>query len=116
MNKAEQNAIKIAELLGYELVPSLLGTEVYYHSGDSFTQNEVRRLFSSYNGLIPIVFECRRTDSKYFISIGNDYIALDSHINGWINETSVTYNRNSEPELIEAIQLACIKYLELKNG
>ena len=116
MSNIESNAIKIAELLGYELVPSLLGTEVYYHLGDSFTQNEVNRLFSSYNGLMPIVFECRRTGSKYFISIGNDYIALDSHISGWINETTVVYNRDSETEFIKAIQLACIKYLELKNG
>ena len=116
MDKIESNAIRIAELLGYELVPSLLGTEIYYHLGDRFTQNEVKRLFSSYDGLMSIVFESRRTGSKYFISIGNDYIALDSHISRWINEESVVYNRDSEPEFIQAIQLACIKYLELKNG
>jgi hypothetical protein len=113
MNNIEKNAIRIAELIGYKRTDDGI-----YVLHDRFTCSQYKLIegFSSYEGLMPIVFESRRTDSKYFISIGNDYIALDSHINGWINETSVTYNRNSEPELIEAIQLACIKYLELKNG
>ena len=102
MTNIEKNAIDIAKLLGYKNI--------------ILNQDEAITKFSSYNRLMPIVFECRRTDSKYFISIGNDYIALDSHISGWINEKTVVYNRDSETEFIEAIQLAVIKYLEMKNG
>ena len=112
--KVESNAIKIAELLGYELVPSLLGTGVYYHLGDRFTQNEVNRLFSSYQGLMPIVFECNRTD-EYGITI-NWSVRLIDKTNGKTLLYFFKVGLNTESEFIEAIQEACIKYLELKNG
>lgn len=110
MNNIEKNALKIAELVGYKLT-----AETYTFEGRWYYECEIRESFSSYNGLMPIVFESRRTGGKYFISIGNDYIAVDSHINGWINEASFVYNRDSEPEFIESIQSAIIKYLELKK-
>jgi hypothetical protein len=93
MNKVEQNAIKIAELLGYELVPTLLGTEIYYHLGDRFTQNEIRRLFSSYNGLMQII---ESEISEY--ELKNIHFELKTN------------------SLLEAVQNFVIKYLELKNG
>ncbi len=93
MNKAEKNAIKIAELLGYELVPSLLGTEVYFHLGDSFTQNDVKRLFSSYDGLMQII---ESEISEYELKAIHFELKTDS--------------------LLEAVQNFVIKYLELKNG
>jgi hypothetical protein len=116
MNKVEQNAIKIAELLGYELVPSLLGTEVYFHVGDSFTQKEVKRLFSSYQGLMPIVFECNNnTDCE--IQIESNQIDFWGINNGLTQSPyDKVFQYTTESGFVEAIQLACIKYLELKNG
>jgi hypothetical protein len=108
MDKVEQNALRIAELLGYELVPSPLGTGVYFHLGDRFTQNEIRRLYSSYQGLMPIVFECNN-DTYMEMSIYPASIQLH-------HDRIFIFDIIDKSNPIEAIQLACIKYLELKNG
>ena len=108
MNNLEQNALRIAELRPtyIENVPM----------GKKILQSNVRciEIYSSYNGLMPIVFECNRGDSaiklkKHFVEfwyLGDNEV---HHYNDYRSNYIIT-----EPEFIKALQLACIKYLELK--
>ena len=92
MNNLERNAIKIAELIGLPTTPS-----------NTF-------VFEYYNGLMPIVFECNKSDVDYPITM-NPY-----QIKAYPGDGLDIYGYHTEPEFIEALQLAVIKYLELKNG
>ena len=96
MNNIEQNAIKIAELLYPDI--DINGIEKY------------KDFFSSYGGLMPIVFECNKSDIDYSITI-NPY-----QVKAYPCDEIDIYDYNTEPKFIEALQLACIKYLEIKNG
>ena len=94
MNNIEKNAIKIAELLGYK--PYELITERYV----------------SYKYLMPIVFECNNnTNMEIHIYPPTVQLLADKKYTfGYRNNLLKT-----ESKFIEAIQEACIKYLELKN-
>ncbi len=94
MNNLETNAIKIAELIGLPTTPS--NTFVFEH----------------YNGLMPIVFKCN-ADINYRIHIYEECVIF-STADGEMLLPKLEYEL--EHEFIEALQLACIKYLELKNG
>ena len=98
MNNIEQNALRIAKLMGFIIKDDL---------------NELEYLiakFNDYNGLMPIVFECNKSNIDYPINI-NPY-----RLNAYPGDGLDIYEYGTEPEFIESIQLACIKYLELKNA
>lgn len=118
MTKLEKNALRIAELNGWQYQYTDRWTRVETYSKNEVTENsiELKRLFSSYNGLMPIVFECNRGDSaiklkKHFVEFWYLGDNETSHYNDYRSNYIIT-----EPEFIEAFQLACIKYLELKCG
>ena len=92
MTKLETNALRIAELIGLPTTPS----NTY--------------VFEQYNGLMPIVFDCNKSNVDYPININ------PHQITAYPGDALDIYDYNTEPEFIEALQLACIKYLELKNG
>ncbi len=92
MNKLETNALRIIEFLYPDI--DINGIEKY------------KEFFSSYQGLMPIVFESNNTD--YEIHLYSSCVQLNT-------DDILIFDYNTELEFIEAIQLACIKYLELKN-
>ena len=106
MNNLERNAIKIAELIGLPTTPS-----------NTF-------VFEYYDGLMPIVFECNSVFastvsheieiSRYFVRIHIADLNQSADVVPEIDSYSFDYNF-TEPEFIEALQLAVIKYLEIKN-
>ena len=109
MNKLETNALRIAELMGWI-------------SNDEGAENTFVQVYSSYNGLMPIVFECNvgfnvfqiQFDSKQVRFLRNNYQIEFDHGDGGIYYDS----QDDEPLeflFIEKIQKAVIKYLELKN-
>ena len=109
MNNLETNALRIAELLYPDI--DINGIEKY------------KDFFSSYEGLMPIVFECNGVFasnvsheieiSRYFVRIHIADLNQSADVVPEIDSSSFDYN--TEPEFIQAIQLAVIKYLELKN-
>ena len=110
MNKLETNALRIIELLYPDI--DINGIEKYKH------------FFSSYEGLMPIVFECiglfasnvshEIEISRYFVRIHIADLNQSADVVPEIDSYSFDYN--TEPEFIEALQLACIKYLEIKDA
>ena len=110
MTKSETNALRITELLYPDI--DINGIEKYKH------------FFSSYEGLMPIVFECNNIFasnvsheieiSRYFVRIHIADLNQSADVVPEIDSYSFDYN--TEPEFIEAIQECVIKYLELKNG
>ena len=106
MNNLETNALRIAELIGLPTTPS----NTY--------------VFEQYNGLMPIVFECNGVFasnvsheigiSRYFVSIHIADLNQSADVVPEIDSYSFDYNF-TEPKFIEALQLAVIKYLEIKN-
>lgn len=95
MTKLETNALRITELLYPDI--DINGIEKY------------KEFFSTYNGLMPIVYECNQSSIDCSITM-NRY-----QIKAYPEDGIDIYNYSSEPKFIEALQLACIKYLELKN-
>ena len=110
MNKLQTNALRIIELLYPDI--DINGIEKY------------KEFFSSYQGLMPIVFECNSVFasnvsheigiSRYFVSIHIADLNQSADVVPEIDSYSFDYNF-TEQEFIEALQLAVIKYLELKN-
>ena len=110
MTKSETNALRIVQLLYPDI--DINGIEKYKH------------FFSSYEGLMPIVFECNNIFasnvsheieiSRYFVRIHIADLNQSADVVPEIDSYSFDYN--TEPEFIEAIQECVIKYLELKNG
>ena len=116
----EANALRIAELMGYkqsEVKHILIINEIRCN------KKEILDTYSSYQGLMPIVFECNGVFasnvsheieiSRYFVRIHIADLNQSADVVPEIDSYSFDYN--TEPEFIEAIQSACIKYLELKN-
>ena len=111
MNNLETNALRIAELMGWS-------------SDDEGADKTFMQVFSSYNGLMPIVFECNGVFtsnvsheieiSRYFVRIHIADLNQSADVVPEIDSCSFDYN--AEAEFIEAIQECVIKYLELKNG
>ena len=98
MTKIQTNALRIIELLYPDI--DINGIEKY------------KEFFSTYNGLMPIVFECNN-NTNMEIHIYQPTVQLlgyKKYVFGYKNNLDKT-----EPEFIEAIQLAVIKYLELKK-
>ena len=125
MNKLETNALRIAELMGYKYdYIDKYGERRYSNGSPSESEGYLTMWFSSYNGLMPIVFECNGVFasnvsheieiSRYFVRIHIADLNQPADVVPEIDSYSFDYT--TEPEFIEALQLACIKYLELKNG
>ena len=97
MTKLETNALRIIELLYPDI--DINGIEKY------------KEFFSTYEGLMPIVFECN-SGISFGITIRPDDIMLHEY-----GEEKYYFDckYQKESEFIEALQLACIKYLELKK-
>lgn len=96
MTNLETNALRIIELLYPDI--DINGIEKY------------KEFFSSYQGLMPIVFECNKSNVDYPININ------PHQITAYPCDALDIYSYNTESEFIEAIQECVIKYLELKNG
>ena len=108
MNNIETNALRIAELINPNRA-----LRTFWRDADIYK-------FSSYNGLMPIVFECNKSELDMTIDIDmNDVIVTQYKSNHKNIFTYGIYQENefikSENTFIEAIQLAVIKYLELKS-
>ena len=110
MNNLETNALRIAELMGYKATKD---NKYFTHTKKQYQRaidyNELINSFSFYSGLMPIVFECNKSNVDYPININ------PHQITAYPGDALDIYSYDTEPEFIEAIQLACIKYLELKN-
>ena len=98
MTKSETNALRIIELLYPDI--DINGIEKY------------KEFFSTYNGLMPIVFECNNNTNMeiHIYPPTVQLLGYKKYVFGYKNNLDKT-----EPEFIEAIQLAVIKYLELKK-
>ena len=109
MNNIEQNALRIAELTHTFMYDGLIKQQ----SMNRAKAEEISCItkFSSYNGLMPLVFECNKSNLKLMILI-RDY---DIVFHEFKTNNRALLDYRTEPEFIEAIQLAVIKYLELKN-
>ena len=96
MNNLETNALRIAELMGYNV------DNVDFKIAS-------KGLFTKYDYLMPIVFECNKSNVDYPININ------PHQIKAYPRDALDIYSYSTEPEFIEAIQECVIKYLELKN-
>ena len=111
MNNIEKNAIRIAELLGQQIT----GDYIIARNPEPNPDNTVpyakiqTKKYSSYNGLMPIVWECNQ-DFGYNIRLNGYNVVLDEYRNTFPYSCGDT-----QTEFIEAIQKAVIKYLELKG-
>jgi hypothetical protein len=119
MTNIEQNAMKIAELLGWN--PDSKDNNVYNIIIENRGYNEwlrqpeyaVVKTFSSYDGLMPIVFECHNSTDYGIVIMSLNVTIYQLHSRHNISESYKI--DGTEQSFIEAIQNACIKYLELKN-
>ena len=123
MNNLETNALRIAELMGWKYQYTDRWSRIETYSKNELTKSsvELKRLFSSYNGLMPIVFECNQSSNDITIDIDCNDVVLTQYNSNY--KLVCTYGINgeqtfikTEETFIKAIQLAVIKYLELKNG
>ena len=114
MNNLETNALRIAELMGYKPFGERIdGLPMGYTlNNSSWATCDIIPKFIDYNGLMPIVFECN-ADINYRIHIYEECVIF-STADGEMLLPKLKYEL--EPEFVEALQLACIKYLELRNG
>ena len=121
MNNIKTNALRIAELMGWRYNPifqqNTLDCNTYFADAVKISSNdELIELYSNYQGLMPIVFECNNSHFSV-IQVAHLYrrnYILFVDVNDCTSNDPVYYT--TEPEFIEALQMACIKYLELKNG
>ena len=111
MNNLETNALRIAELMGWKYQYTDRWSRIETYSKNKIVKSsvELKRLFSSYNGLMPIVFKCNKSDVDYPININ------PHQIKAYPDDALDIYSYDTEPEFIDAIQECVIKYLELKN-
>lgn len=106
MNKLETNALRIAELMGYKKIEP----HSYQKAERCWFKYQIELMYSSYDYLMPIVFECNKSDVDYPITM-NPY-----QVKAYPGDGMDIYGYNTEPEFIESIQECIIKYLELKHG
>ena len=107
MNNIEQNALRIAELK----YPLINGNCPEIHKENLFG---ISKRYKSYNGLMPIVFECN-SGVDYGITV-NWSVRLTDKKHGETLLYAFNIIGDGAESFINALQLAVIKYLELKNG
>ena len=114
MNKLEANALRIAELMGYKPFGERIdGLPMGYTlNNSSWATCDIIPKFIDYNGLMPIVFECNYVQDDLDIEIVIYGSGLDVHLD---DEDILITMFDTKEGFIEALQLACIKYLELKK-
>lgn len=100
MNNIETNALRIAELINPNRA-----LRTFWRDADIYK-------FSSYNGLMPIVFECNYEQDDLDIEIVIYGSGLDVHLD---DEDILITTFDTKEGFVQAIQLAVIKYLELKS-
>ena len=100
MNNIEQNALRIADN----------SFKIAHLRGIGYEMD-----YRDYNGLMPIVFECNSGANNTAIKILDKTVIFGEY--DFMNEFDVTLGiaYSTEPLFIQAIQLAVIKYLELKS-
>ena len=125
MNNLETNALRIAELMGYKPFGERIdGLPMGYTlNNSSWATCDIIPKFIDYNGLMPIVFECNGVFasnvsheieiSRYFVRIHIADLNQSADVVPEIDSYSFDYN--AEAEFIESLQLAVIKYLEIKD-
>ena len=117
----EENAFKIAEYLGYYYdecykrfvreIPFLatIGLKIN-------TKEELEEIYSSYNGLMPLIFECN-SGKDFLITFEQGYVRLREYLR---EEPSVPmvffYKKGIQDSFIEAIQKIIIWMFELKGS
>ena len=110
-NKIKENAIKIAELRHKTPDVKDISCPIYKQR-----INDLSKTYSSYDGLMPIVFECNMGPAKYgFIDIQ----FKRKYVQYLCDENPAYFEFlefDDEYKFMEALQLCCIKYLEVKNG
>lgn len=116
MKKLRKNAMKIAELNGWQYQYTDRWTRVETYSKNEVTENsiELKHLFSSFDGLLPLVLECAFSGLIDF-----EIFSADRKIFVEISECGTIKGENpikTEEEFIKEIQLLIIQYLEFKNG
>jgi hypothetical protein len=109
-NERQQRALLIAKYEGMEFD----GPEWYDGTGQGFTVENTTKLFSSFNGLMEIVFALNRS------GIDDTWITIDP--NGWVNLSCYIYGSSIHEYFnfktdndIDNLQSAIIKYHELKK-
>lgn len=116
MNNIEQNALRIAELTGTFMYNKFarMGQLMSEKRGEKVKCIEY---YSSYQGLMPIVFECEMSEDHSITITSSSVHISELHTSKPMSKRNSSYAiKNTKESFIEAIQLACIKYLELKNG
>lgn len=104
MNNIEQNALRIAELKGFII------------KDDTKELEYLIAKFNSYNGLMPIVFECNSDDYISFTMTSTCFHVSELNTIKPMRDRLNNYPfGKSEESFIEAIQECVIKYLEVKN-
>ena len=113
MNNIQTNALRIAELMGYK--KAVKGS--YYTNGDGvyYFPDSITIKFSSYQGLMPIVFEANQSDYISFTMTSASFHVTEINTTKPMKDRLNNYAFDTEESFIEALQLAVIKYLELKN-
>ena len=115
MNKLETNALRIAELMGYKI--NSYDSRLYMKDSFCYGNIELIAKFNNYNGLMPIVFEFMYQQQYFSGAIDDICISIEKYYpedDSYDNE-SFDFDLEKENPFIEPIQLACIKYLELRN-
>ena len=104
MNNIEQNALKIAKLLNPNVA-----LRTFWKQADIYK-------FSSYNGLMDIVFESKKFGT-YSINILAVSVVFGEYrlFNEFEAIHGKSFDTESKESFIEAIQECVIKYLELKS-
>lgn len=110
--KIKENAIKIAELKNE--IPKKVPHTKWYRIGEYLVADVTTNtaIYESYNGLMPIVFECN-TNTNMNTEIR---ILQDSIMFVYLYQLHVANDYFTEIEFILALQECIIKYLEVKNG
>lgn len=107
-DKIKDNAIRIAGLLGHYQSKDNIWTDK-----DTGCKFDAIQKFSSYNGIMPIVFECNYQQEDLDIEIVMYGSGIDVHLD---DEDVLITTFDTQLGFILAIQECCIKYLEVKNG
>ena len=118
MDKIIENSLKIAELMGYVAGETSTNNiiDIYYKNNVGYSSGILIKKYSSYNTLMPFVFECNQNDHISFTMTSTcvhvTEINTSKPMRDRLNDFPIG---DTEPEFIQAIQLAVIKYLKLRG-
>ena len=112
MNNTEETALRIAKLLGYE---STEDDQVFKKGNDYWAKEQLIMLYGlMYDRLMDIVFECN-TEGDYRINITYRTVSITDS-KGTLLLPHIFYSKKlGDRSLTGALQIVCLKYLEMKN-